>query len=166
MIRIRLLQSRGPGSGRTQRITIVWRDTQEVTASADEVRRTALALLRVAERSEVRTRLLLQGMPHEQVSKALGDVAEGAEGEFQVRLGPRPDTVRLTRGDTGMLLATEYARTMGHDWLRVAESADADHRLVRALEQATALTPEQIDDVFAYLRLLRCQDPATEITDN
>ncbi|MBC3841361.1 hypothetical protein GXW82_16830 [Streptacidiphilus sp. 4-A2] len=63
-----------------------------------------------------------------------------------------------------MLIAAADARPMGHDWLRVAESADADQRLVRALEHATDLTERQIDDVFAYLRILRASDPATEIT--
>jgi len=166
MIRIHILQSRAPGVGRSQRIRVVWCDAQELTVSGEEVRRTALALLRAADRSDVRARLTLAGLSGEQISRALGAAVEGAEGEFQVSLGRRPGTIRFARGDARVLIACADARMMGHDWLRVAESADSDNRLVRALEHATTLTADQIDDVFAYLRILRSRDPATEITDN
>jgi hypothetical protein len=126
MIRIHVLHSRAPGVGRSQRIRIIWHDGQEWATTADEVRRTVSALLRAAERSDVRARLTLAGLPSEGVSQALGAEGTGAEGEFQVSLGRRTGTVRLTRGDARALIASEDARTMGHDWLRVAESAVVD----------------------------------------
>jgi len=165
MIRIHILQSRAPGAGRSQRIRVTWRDAQELTLGTDEVRRTGLALLRTADWSDFRLRLTLNGIPADQVSKVLKASDEGIEGEFQVSLGRRPGTIRLARGDAHVLIADDDAREMGRDWLRVAESADSDQRLVRALERATALTSEQIDDVFAYLRILRSRNPGTEITE-
>ncbi|MBC3841362.1 hypothetical protein GXW82_16835 [Streptacidiphilus sp. 4-A2] len=72
MIRIHVIQTRGPGAARSQRIRVSRPDGQELTVRADEVRRTGLALLRAADRSDLRAALTRAGLPPEQLTLALG----------------------------------------------------------------------------------------------
>jgi hypothetical protein len=163
MIRIHVLYSRAPGVERTIRIRVLWQG-QELTVTAEEVRRTALALHRAVWWHETRRRLVGRGMAEEQATETLGPLPPGADGEFQISIGPS-DSIRFARAGVRARIAVADASTMATGWLRVAESADTDGHLVAALRHATDLSPTQVDDLFAYLRILRSDDPATELGD-
>jgi len=168
MIRIHIIHSYRPGGDgeRTVRIRIRWYG-EEVTVGADEVRRTALAVLRAVWWLDTHSRLTGQGLSDEQATLALGPLpapAAGTEGGFQVSIGPG-GTVRLARPGirTRALIPRGEAETMGTGWFRIAESADADARLLQALKHTTGLPQTQVADLFAYLWVLRSDDPVTEL---
>lgn len=176
MIRIHVLRSQRPDDeDPSVRIRIRWYG-EEATVGPDEVRRTALALLRAAWWLDARERLTEQGLSAERAARALGPLPTGTGGAdgadtvdlvdngFQVSIGPG-ESVRLARPGirTRALIPRGEVATMGATWFRVAESAEADLRLLQALKHTTELPRTQVDDLFAYLWVLRSDDPVTEL---
>lgn len=162
MVRIRVVLRAEEGRRRVLlRVTSpVWQ--AEVTVG--EVRRTAFAAQRCAWRAETYQRLADAGFAAAEAARLVGPGAATRPGEFAVTALSRR-RVRLSRPglDRAMTLTAASAAHLAATWLRCAESAEADVRLLRALRHATALTARQVDDVLAYLRLLRSDDPAAEL---
>ncbi|QMU71167.1 hypothetical protein [Streptacidiphilus sp. P02-A3a] len=177
MIRVHVLRSRRADDGEPSvRIRISWY-AEEVTTDADEVRRTALALLRARWWLDAHQRLTAAGLSDERAAGLLGPLPTGTDGTegpdrtgnaddsgFRVSIGPG-GSVRLARPGIRIraLIPRAEVDAMATGWLRIAESAEADLRLLQALRHTTELPQARVDDLFAYLWVLRSDDPLSEL---